>query len=83
MGFGLGLTLVKQLTEGMCGTISVSSELGIGTEFLVSLPVNNDCMSDDISSVPSAINLLNKEITNKTIENRIQFNVNLEMAGVV
>ncbi|HEX5513822.1 MAG TPA: ATP-binding protein [Gammaproteobacteria bacterium] len=37
-GTGLGLAITRQLVEGMGGTISVSSELGRGTEFEVTLP---------------------------------------------
>jgi signal transduction histidine kinase/CheY-like chemotaxis protein len=38
-GTGLGLALVKSLTKGMGGRIAVSSELGIGSTFAVTLPL--------------------------------------------
>ncbi|AOY75060.1 sensor histidine kinase [Clostridium formicaceticum] len=38
-GSGIGLSLVKALVEMQKGTISVKSKLGIGTEFIVGLPV--------------------------------------------
>lgn len=38
-GLGLGLTLVKTLTELAGGTVSVSSTIGIGTSFEVRLPL--------------------------------------------
>lgn len=41
-GTGIGLTLVKELTELMGGHISVSSEEGKGTRFRVELPVRNE-----------------------------------------
>jgi signal transduction histidine kinase/CheY-like chemotaxis protein len=39
-GTGLGLSLVKKLTEMHQGKVEVSSELGKGSTFTVSLPVN-------------------------------------------
>jgi signal transduction histidine kinase len=38
IGSGLGLAIVKELTERMGGSISVDSELGRGTRFVVRLP---------------------------------------------
>ncbi len=37
-GTGLGLAIVKHLMHAMRGTVSVSSELGTGTKFTVTLP---------------------------------------------
>ncbi len=41
-GTGLGLALVKELTELMRGTVSVESRLGAGTTFRVELPAELD-----------------------------------------
>ncbi len=38
-GTGLGLSICKSLSELMYGSISVTSELGLGSEFTVSLPL--------------------------------------------
>ena len=38
-GFGLGLSIVKQLTELMGGNVTVTSQLGVGTSFTATLPL--------------------------------------------
>jgi len=38
-GFGLGLTICREIIKGMDGTISVQSTLGEGTTFTLSLPL--------------------------------------------
>jgi signal transduction histidine kinase len=40
-GAGLGLYLVKRLMEGMGGSVSVSSEIGRGTFFILHFPITN------------------------------------------
>ena len=52
-GTGLGMSIVKQLVELMKGTISVESELNVGTEFVVSLPFK---VSDENISIKDEIN---------------------------
>lgn len=37
-GYGFGLALVKHLIDGLKGTLQITSELGSGTTFIVSLP---------------------------------------------
>lgn len=46
-GSGIGLSLVKSIIELHGGKITLSSELGIGSEFTVALPNQSDDMSID------------------------------------
>ncbi|WP_261914285.1 ATP-binding protein, partial [Paraclostridium bifermentans] len=40
-GTGLGLAIVKHIVKSLNGTISVKSELNIGTEFTVTIQKNS------------------------------------------
>ncbi len=40
-GFGLGLSYVKMIVEEHRGTVNLKSEIGKGTEFEISIPVNS------------------------------------------
>jgi two-component system phosphate regulon sensor histidine kinase PhoR len=37
-GTGLGLSIVRHVIEQMSGTIKVDSQLGVGSEFVITLP---------------------------------------------
>ncbi|MCW8091737.1 hybrid sensor histidine kinase/response regulator [Alteromonas sp. ASW11-130] len=56
-GTGLGLTIVTQLTELMKGKLKVSSTLGRGTEFTVTLPLrafkNQKGVLSEVASLPA------------------------------
>ena len=49
-GFGIGLSLTKSMIELHKGTISVSSELNIGTTFTLNLPLVEKAYSDEDKS---------------------------------
>jgi signal transduction histidine kinase len=43
-GTGLGLAIARNITEGMGGKITVTSELGVGSTFTLHLPVANEAV---------------------------------------
>ncbi|NEO85136.1 MAG: ammonium transporter [Spirulina sp. SIO3F2] len=51
-GTGLGLSLVKQLVEHQGGSITVESNLGIGSTFTLRLPIYID-QADDTLTIPA------------------------------
>ncbi|HYC85641.1 MAG TPA: ATP-binding protein, partial [Chryseosolibacter sp.] len=59
-GSGIGLALVKELVEMHGGTIKVKSEVGSGSEFIVTLPKGKRHLP------PKAIHELNDQIQNLT-----------------
>ncbi|MGB3143678.1 MAG: ATP-binding protein [Maribacter sp.] len=47
-GYGLGLTITKKLTELLNGTISLKSEFGKGSTFILELPVEYGVISQEV-----------------------------------
>ena len=54
-GTGIGLALTKELIKAMGGEISVKSEVGKGTAFMVSLPVTNQANLLKDNDLPSTV----------------------------
>lgn len=55
-GSGLGLSIVRALVEAHKGSITVSSKLGMGTEFVVELPANVLCKNINENNKPLSNN---------------------------
>ena len=54
-GTGLGLTISKQLAQLMGGSIEVKSHLGIGSEFKLSLPLEEGVQSVQIAEIDQIV----------------------------
>lgn len=62
-GTGLGLTIVKKLSEGLGGNVTLNSELGKGSTFSVSLPFK-------VEEVKAAANTSNQEANVTTLKGK-------------
>lgn len=62
-GSGLGLSIVKALVDAHGGNIKVKSELGVGTEFIIELPIiysPKSCLEDKNQVLNSDSNIVHK-----------------------
>jgi signal transduction histidine kinase len=48
-GVGLGLTICKNLANALNGDISVESIVGVGSKFILSLPLRNKKISESFN----------------------------------
>lgn len=66
-GTGIGLALTKELVELMNGRIDVESELGVGTEFLLYLPIKAQLPATKYTAGKAITGFNNKEPEDSTI----------------
>lgn len=63
-GSGIGLSIVKSLVEVLNGSISVESKLGVGTKFIIKLPVNK--------VVEDKLTIAKSKLSYETFNNRVE-----------
>lgn len=63
-GTGIGLSLTKELVNLHHGNIEVQSELGVGTTFYVTIPMNIDAYSENEITKSLKVDSVKKEVTN-------------------
>ena len=78
-GFGIGLSLTKSMIELHKGTISVRSEINIGTTFTLNLPLDENAYSDEEKSdrflldndIPRALSIADYDQDNEVVNNEL------------
>lgn len=66
-GTGLGMCIVKNLVEALEGEISASSEIGVGTEFIVKVPVRINEVGQGIKSGENAADASDISLAGQTV----------------
>ena len=84
-GTGLGLSIVKKLAEAMNGNISMESELGVGSEFVVEFPVKEAPKITELAEPTEATLTFDKKILVADVNrvNRMVATKMLERMGCV
>ena len=72
VGSGIGLALVKELIILMGGTIIATSELGVGSEFSITLPITNKAEMTDVRQVLNQVVVQKENIKETSAVSHIQ-----------
>jgi len=84
-GLGIGLALVKRLTELHGGTVAVSSVVGQGSEFVIHLPVIPTAEPAKVSSpsrqAKEALNRLRILVVDDNVDTTLSFSILLRALG--
>lgn len=79
LGTGIGLYLVKHLVESHEGEITVNSQKGNGSEFIVSMPANShNCKNDSVCDTVTDVGLESKRETLLIVDDNHELRVFLE-----
>lgn len=74
-GTGLGLSISRQLAEAMKGTLSVSSQLGVGTSFKLKLPLRqaNNVKKIDVKPIKPKVAMRNARNNKSRLSDKLDF----------
>ncbi len=81
-GTGIGLALTKELIKLMKGKITVESEEGVGTTFIVSLPITKKAVSKQLATEKNTL-VQNSIASGSFVQGNIPENTPLKVEGAV